>query len=97
MELDAGLIYAYASEFLKEDLGRGDLTSRAVIRGGARGRATFLAKQDFVLCGLEFAEAVFGVLDNSMQLESRVYDGENISSGNQFARLEGSGLVLLAG
>ena len=97
MELDAGLIYAYASEFLKEDLGRGDLTSRAVIRGGARGRATFLAKQDFVLCGLEFAEAVFGVLDNSMQLESRVYDGENISSGTQFARLEGSGLVLLAG
>jgi nicotinate-nucleotide pyrophosphorylase (carboxylating) len=59
MELDSGIIYAYAADLLKEDLGRGDVTTQSTVRGGARGRGRFLAKQDFVLCGLEVAEAVF--------------------------------------
>ena len=97
MELDPGIIYSYASEFLKEDLGRGDITSQAVVRSGTKARGRFLAKEDFVLCGLEFAEAVFGVLDGSVQLESRAYDGETIRSGVEFARIEGPATVLLTG
>ena len=97
MELDPGIIYSYASEFLKEDLGRGDITSQAVVRAGMKARGRFLAKEDFVLCGLEFAEAVFAVLDGSVQLESRAYDGETIRSGAEFARIEGPATVLLSG
>ena len=95
MELDAGIIYAYAADFLKEDLGRGDITTQAVVRGGARARGQFLAKDDFVLCGLEIAEAVFSTLDGSVQLESRVYDGELIEAGTKFATIEGPATVLL--
>ena len=95
MELDAGIIYAYAADFLKEDLGRGDITTQATVRGGARARGQFLAKADFVLCGLEIAEAVFSTLDSSVQLESRVYDGEWIQSGTKFATIEGPANVLL--
>ena len=62
MELDSGIIYAYASDLLKEDLGRGDITTQCIVRGGARARGRFLAGQDFVLCGLEIAEAVFSTL-----------------------------------
>src|SRR5262249_50794984 len=97
MELEAGIIYAYASDFLKEDLGRGDVTTQCVVRSGVRARGQFLAKQDLVLCGLEFAEAVFGVLDNSIALESHAYDGQIISSGTKFARIEAPAAVLLAG
>jgi nicotinate-nucleotide pyrophosphorylase (carboxylating) len=97
MELDPGIIYSYASEFIKEDLGRGDITSQSVVRAGTKGRGRFLAKEDFVLCGLEFAEAVFAVLDGSVQLESRAYDGEMIRSGAEFARIEGPAMVLLSG
>jgi len=97
MELDTGLIYAYASEFLKEDLGRGDVTTQAVVRSGAKARGSFLAKQDLILCGLEFGEAVFAVLDGGIQLESRAHDGEVLKAGAQFARLEASASVLLAG
>src|SRR5262249_26939355 len=57
----------------------------------------FLANQEFVLCGLEIAEAVFATLDNSVVLESRVYDGEKIKSGTEFARLEGPATALLTG
>jgi nicotinate-nucleotide pyrophosphorylase (carboxylating) len=97
MELDPGIIYAYASDFLKEDLGRGDVTTQSVVRGGVRARGQFLAKQDMVLCGLEFAEAVFGVLDNAIALESHAYDGQFIAAGTRFARIEGLAAVLLAG
>jgi nicotinate-nucleotide pyrophosphorylase (carboxylating) len=97
MELDPGLIYAYASDFLKEDLGRGDVTTAATVRSGARGRGRFLAKQDLVLCGLEMAEAVFAALDSNIQLESRAYDGEQIKAGVEFARIEGPAGILLMG
>jgi nicotinate-nucleotide pyrophosphorylase (carboxylating) len=97
MELDSGTIYSYASDLLKEDLGRGDITTQAVVRGGPRARGRFLAKQDFVLCGLEIAEVVFASLDNGIQLESRHYDGDKITSGTDFAQIEGSATVLLAG
>jgi nicotinate-nucleotide pyrophosphorylase (carboxylating) len=97
MELDAGIIYAYAADLLKEDFGRGDVTTQATVRGGARGRGRFLAKQDFVLCGLEVAESVFGTLDSSLQIESRFYDGDPIQSGTEFAQIEGPAAVLLAG
>lgn len=97
MELDSGIIYAFAADLLKEDLGRGDLTTQTVIRGGAKARGRFVANQDFVLCGLEIAEAVFGTLDNSVVLESRAYDGEKITSGSEFARIEGPATALLTG
>jgi nicotinate-nucleotide pyrophosphorylase (carboxylating) len=97
MELDPGIIYAYASDFLKEDLGRGDVTTQSVVRAGTRARGQFLAKQDMVLCGLEFAEAVFGVLDNAIALESHAYDGQFIAAGTKFARIDGPASVLLAG
>jgi len=97
MELDAGIIYAYASDLLKEDLGRGDITTQAIVRAGQRGRGRFLAKQDFVLCGLEIAEAVFSSLDSSIQLESRAYDGDMIKHGTEFAQIEGPATVLLSG
>jgi len=97
MELDTGIIYAYASDFLKEDLGRGDITTQCVVRGGVRARGQFQAKQDLILCGLEFAEAVFGVLDSAIALESHAYDGQPIAAGSGFARIEGPAGVLLAG
>lgn len=97
MELDPGIIYAFAADLLKEDLGRGDITTQSVVRGGLRARGRFLAKQDFVLCGLEIAEAVFGALDNAIGLESRVYDGDDISAGDEFAKIEGPAAALLTG
>jgi nicotinate-nucleotide pyrophosphorylase (carboxylating) len=97
MDLDPGTIYAYASDLLKEDVGRGDITTQSVVRGGQKGRGAFLGKQDFVLCGLEIAEAVFSSIDSNIRLESHVYDGDKISRDTEFARIEGPASVLLTG
>src|SRR5215470_11407274 len=97
MQLDQSVIFSQVVEFLREDMGRGDITSQATVRGGSRGRGRFLGKQDFVLCGIEVAEAVFAVLDADIALESHAYDGDWITRGTEFARLEGQAITLLEG
>ncbi len=94
--LDPEFIYEAVDAALDEDLGRGDITSRAVVRLGARARGNFIAKQDFVLAGLEVADAVFNSLDYNVQIESAVSDGEQIKAGKAFARVQGEAQVLLA-
>ncbi len=93
---DPEFIYEAVEAALDEDLGRGDITSRAVVRVGARARGNFMAKQDFVLAGLEVADAVFNSLDYNVQIESAVSDGEQIKAGKVFARVQGEAQVLLA-
>src|SRR5437868_5701921 len=97
MELDIGVIYAFASDLLKEDMGRGDITTAAIVRGGQAARGRLLAKQDFILCGLEIAEAVFSTLDSQIQIESHAFDGDSVTAGSEFARIEGPADVLLVG
>jgi nicotinate-nucleotide pyrophosphorylase (carboxylating) len=96
MQLDAATIYAHTSEFLKEDLGRGDITSQLIINPGLWACGRFIARQDFILCGLEVAEAVFAALDSGIELLSRAYDGQRVTAGAEFAQIEGSACVLLA-
>ena len=55
-----------------------------------------MAKQDFVLAGLEVADAVFNTLDYSLQIESSVSDGETLTPGRIFARVVGEPQTLLA-
>jgi nicotinate-nucleotide pyrophosphorylase (carboxylating) len=94
--LDPEIIYEAVNHALDEDLGRGDITSRSVIRSGVRARGSFLAKQDFILAGLEVAEAAFNAFDPEMQIESSATDGDQILAGKSFARLLGEAQELLA-
>ncbi|MBC7795439.1 MAG: hypothetical protein H7Z37_01040, partial [Pyrinomonadaceae bacterium] len=51
-------------EFLAEDIGRGDLTTKACVEEDVSGMGKFLAKENLVVCGLAVAEAVFLHLDD---------------------------------
>jgi nicotinate-nucleotide pyrophosphorylase (carboxylating) len=94
--VDPEFVYDAVSAALDEDLGRGDITSRAVVRSGARARGSFIARQDFVLAGLEVADAVFSAIDYTLQIESAVSDGEQIKEGKVFSRVVGEAQALLA-
>ncbi len=96
--LDNGELVANISEFLSEDLGRGDITTQATVPPDSRGIGRFLAKEDLILCGMEIAEAVFLHLDpDSPPLETNISDGEEITAGTIFATQKGFADVLLAG
>jgi len=81
---------------LDEDVGRGDITSRSIVRFGLNARGSFIAKQDLVLAGLEIADLVFGWFDEYIQIESTAADGEEIKAGKVFARVIGDAQMLLS-
>ncbi|MBA2525570.1 MAG: carboxylating nicotinate-nucleotide diphosphorylase [Pyrinomonadaceae bacterium] len=95
--LDEGALYSQISVFLREDLGRGDITSQAIVARNTRARGRFVAGEKMVVAGLEAAEEVFISLDSQPQLEAFVSDGEEIEAGKVIARIVGFADVLLAG
>ncbi len=95
--LDEGSLYSQISSFLREDLGRGDITSQAIIARNTRARGRFVAGEKMVVAGLEAAEEVFLTLDPQQQLEAFVSDGEEIEAGKVIARVVGFADVLLSG
>jgi nicotinate-nucleotide pyrophosphorylase (carboxylating) len=78
-------------------LGRGDITSQAIIERNTRARGRFLAGEKMIVAGLEAAEEVFMTLDSEQQLEAFASDGEEIEGGKVIARTSGFADVLLAG
>lgn len=95
--MDEGALYSQISVFLREDLGRGDVTSQAIVARNTRSRGRFVAGEKMIVAGLEAAEEVFLSLDSQLQLEAFVADGEEIEAGKVIARLVGFADVLLAG
>ncbi len=95
--MDEGALYSQLSLFLREDLGRGDITSQAIVARNTRARGRFVAGEKMIVAGLEAAEEIFLILDSEQQLEAFVSDGEEIEAGKVIARMVGFADVLLAG
>jgi len=95
--LDEGALYSSVGLFLREDLGRGDITTQVTIMRNARARGRFVAGEEMVVAGLEAAEEVFISLDSQQQLEAFASDGEEVEAEKVIARTSGFVDVLLAG
>ncbi len=95
--LDEGALYSSIGLFLREDLGRGDITTQAVLMRNARAKGRFVAGEKIVVAGLEAAEEVFVTLDPQQQLEAFSGDGGEVEAGKVIARTSGFADVLLAG
>jgi nicotinate-nucleotide pyrophosphorylase (carboxylating) len=95
--IDEGALYSQIGIFLREDLGRGDLTTQSIIARNTRARGRFVAGEQMIVAGLEAAEEVFLTLDGQQQLEAFVGDGEKVDAGKVIARMTGFADVLLAG
>jgi len=94
--IDEGALYSQIGLFLREDMGRGDITTQSIIARNTRARARFVAGENMTVAGLEAAEEVFLTLDSQQQLEAFVSDGERIESGKVIARMIGFADVLIS-
>lgn len=94
--LDEGALYSSIGLFLREDLGRGDITTQTVLSRNARAKGRFVAAEKMVVAGLEAAEEVFVTLDPQQQLEAFTADGEEVEAGKVIARTAGYADVMLA-
>jgi nicotinate-nucleotide pyrophosphorylase (carboxylating) len=84
--------------WLREDIGRGDRATQALLAGGRRDcQATWIAKEAGVIAGLPIAQRVFQLLDAGVKFEPMVTDGTSVAPGQPIANLAGGFDTLLMG
>ncbi len=94
--IDEGALYSNIGLYLREDLGRGDITTQSIIVRNTRARARFVAGENLIVAGLEAAEEAFLTLDSQQQHEAFVADGEAVEAGKVIARMVGFADVLIS-
>ena len=95
MNLSPGEIERAIDAALAEDLGRGDVTTRATIPAGTRVRLVMTTREAIVLAGIGIAAAVFRRLAPEVKIEILVRDGARAGPGAPLARIEGPANALL--
>lgn len=93
--INRGEIDRVVSMALEEDIGAGDLTSRATIPADLSLVATVHARQSMVLAGLPLAEATFKACDPGCDFASEVQDGARLEAGAVIARVTGNARSIL--
>lgn len=82
---------------LEEDIGTGDVTTLATIEPGTRASAELVAKEDFVLSGIDVAQRVFQLLSAETAFEKLITDGQTVKRGEVLAWIKGDAAILLQG
>jgi nicotinate-nucleotide pyrophosphorylase (carboxylating) len=80
---------------LAEDIGTGDITTTAIVSRETKGGAQAVAKDDFVVAGIDVFQNVFSFLDDQIQFNLPVADGETVKNGDIIAEVSGSLLSVL--
>jgi len=81
---------------LREDSGRGDVTTVSVVGPDAACRAEFVAKQDGIVAGIPVTDLVVRTLDGSVARRWTADDGDRIGPGDSLGTLEGPAASILA-
>jgi len=87
-------INADVARALEEDVGSGDITA-ALVDAGATASGQLITREDGVLCGRPWAEAVFRAVDARCELRWDADDGDRISAGQRLFTVTGPARALL--
>jgi nicotinate-nucleotide pyrophosphorylase (carboxylating) len=82
--------------FLAEDIGSGDLTA-AIIPETMSATAEIITRENMVLCGQAWFDAVFNELDPDAESEWLYAEGAWVGAGSLLCRLQGKARALLTG
>ena len=96
MSLDQQFVADVVARALAEDVGGGDVTTRATVPDGARGVATITQKAPGVVFGLDLAEAAFAqVGGDALEVERLAPEGIWHEPGHQVLRVTGPAAAIL--
>jgi len=82
---------------LDEDLGRGDMTTEAVIDPSQRGEACLIAREEIILAGMPVFWRVFSLLDADTAIQEFYRDGDRIPPDATVCLLRGRLAPILQG
>jgi len=75
---------------LAEDIGTGDITTKATVSPQKKGRAVAIAKNDFVVAGIDVFAQTFKVIDKNIKVKKLLKDGSWAHKGDVIAEVSGS-------
>lgn len=81
---------------LEEDIGAGDITSRALVNAKCAIRAAIIARGNYTVCGVELVRLVSRLVDIHVVCRVLVSDGEPVKAGRALMVLEGRARSILA-
>jgi nicotinate-nucleotide pyrophosphorylase (carboxylating) len=84
------------ARFIAEDVGSGDLTA-LIIPEFQQATASVITREDMILCGRIWFEAVFSYLDQQTVIDWQVSEGDKVKAGATLCRLSGNARTLLTG
>ena len=94
--LDKVLLLPLVEAALIEDLGRrGDVTSQATIPTDRQAQLQIRARQAGVICGMDLARLSFATVDQQIEFEAQVQDGERVAADTVLAIVSGNARHLL--
>jgi len=93
--LDPEAVAAAVDSALAEDVGDGDLTTRATVPSDARLDARMMARQDLVVAGMPVMREIFRRLAPEAVFSISTDDGEAVTAGSEMARIAGRAEALL--
>ncbi len=74
---------------LKEDLGKGDITSELIVPDRERGEGIILVKEKGIIAGLEVAKLIFKQIDPQLVFKPLIKDGIEAIPGQKIASVRG--------
>ena len=89
MQLEKDRVLPIIKAVLKEDIGKGDITTSAIIDRFVTSDSAILTREDCVVCGLKIAEWAMSQIDYSVRFKPNCKDGIFVGSGKEVAFLSG--------
>lgn len=80
---------------LLEDIGCGDITTSSVISPEHKSTAVLIAKEDFILAGIPFAEKIFKLINPQIRFKTNKKDSNRVKKGEVIATIRGNTRSLL--
>ena len=89
MKLDKDRVLPIIKAALKEDIGKGDITTAVLVDKFVSSKASVITREDCVVCGLQIAEWLMAQIDYSVRFKPNCNEGDFVGKDKELAFLEG--------
>lgn len=97
MDIDKNYLVKIIKQAFDEDIGDGDVTTNCLIPESAILQGKFITKEPGIIAGLKIVEQTFVQLNDRIQFNQKISDGENVEKAVEIATIEGPGKAILSG
>lgn len=90
------LVHDQVQAALDEDIGTGDLTAQ-LVPSGQLVNATIIVRETAVICGIDWVDACFKLIDANVRISWHVIEGERVQANQVLCEIKGLARSLLTG